>query len=305
MIGRPRTPADGFRDDEGEMRNQKNLDDATAEAVLRGRCPANRPELAPLAAFAEELRELACAPAPMPTGQLARLLETGLTSTRDQRVVSWNEARTAVQGSGRSKWGKSVLAGFFVAGLTKAGAASAATKSVAAVAIALTGVTGAAAADTLPTAVQDRVAATVEAVSPLDLPDSAEHRPDPRQHGAEVSADAKDPANRGVNRREVGERARAKAKPEQAGKRETVPSSRPSAPGQVGLDKANTTPAQGHAPTAAPVPTSTPSRAAQKPAAQAPERPAQGSQTPGQRPIEQPAQQSTERGTAAGQQSRP
>jgi hypothetical protein len=282
---RPRNPLGVPCDDEDEMRTHR-LDDATAEAVLRGVVPAERPDLHSLVAVTEHLRGLHARTAPpAPAGQLARLLDSGLApidDKGDQLVTAGSKARPAPQVSGLPKRRKNVVTELLAGIAAKLGAAGALTKGAAGVSIALASVTGAAAADVLPDAVQDRVAGAVEQVSPFDMPDSADARPDVAPDGAEVSRDAQDG---GVDGRQLSEDARSQHGPEtlpKGGAPEDAPAARPEQPGQTGLDTANTTPASPNAPDTAPVP-------AERPA------PAQPEQVPAEPPVA-PAPQAEQRG---------
>jgi hypothetical protein len=208
-----------------------HLDDRTAEALLQGHPPVDRPELDDVAALAAEVRELASGPTPLPTGALARLLEDGFTPAGDHPGVR-QERPTG--GRRRLTAGSSLTA-----------------RAAGALAFVLAGVTGAAAADALPAPVQDRVASVVERTTAIDLPDSADHRPDPRQHGPAVAADAKDG---GVDGRAMGDQAHDEAAPPAvpSAKPSPLPGGPPTAPGQHGLDNAADQPAGTHVPTAVP-----------------------------------------------------
>lgn len=287
------------------MRNHVDLDDSTADAVLRGVVPADRPDLDALVALTSELRALRTGTAPTPTGQLARLLAGGLApidDKGDRLVTAGSTARPAPQGSGLPKRRKTVLAELLTTATTKLGAASLLAKGAVGVSIALAGVTGTASADVLPQPVQDRVATAVEWVAPFDLPDSADQRPEPAPTGREVASDAK---NGGVDGRELGEAARKEAKPDQlprqAGRPQTAPSGRPEAPGAPGLSTANDGPAAEHAPDAVPTPARPVEAPAQRPA-QAPGQ--QSADSPAHRPAEVPAQQPAEAEQSGARASR-
>jgi hypothetical protein len=64
-------------DDRDEMRDPRIFDDRTAEALLAGRLPAERGDLAPLAELVADVRALAEGPTPRPSAALAALMEQG------------------------------------------------------------------------------------------------------------------------------------------------------------------------------------------------------------------------------------
>lgn len=112
---------------------------------------------------------------------------------------------------------------------------SVATKAAFGISMAAVGVTAGGAAGVLPGPTQAAVATTVEAVTPFSFPDAANTKAD---FGGTVATDASDG---GVDGTTVSADAKLQGD-----------ANRPAAPGQNGLDKANTTPAAGHAPTAVP-----------------------------------------------------
>lgn len=112
-------------------------------------------------------------------------------------------------------------------------------------------VTGGGAAGVLPGPAQGAVATTVEAVTPFSFPDAADAKAD---FGGTVATDATDG---GVDGPTVSAEAKLQGdvnRPADPGSTAGRPADagRPAAPGQKGLDKANTTPAAGRAPTAVP-----------------------------------------------------
>jgi outer membrane biosynthesis protein TonB len=302
----PRTPGDEFCDDEGEMRTHQNLDDSTAEAVLRGVVPADRPDLDALVALTAQLHALRSVAPPAPTGQLAQLVHSGLNVGDGKGVLAaGSETGPAPQVSRLPKPKRRLLPKLVTTATARLGAAGLLVKSAAGVSIALASVTGAATADLLPEQVQDRVAAVVEHVSPFDLPDSADQRPEPGPTGTDIADDVKDEQDRGVQDQTTGEGAVDGAKPD------TTLSERPEEPGQTGLDKANRGPGSEPAPDSAPLPGDNPApvpaprpaeQPAQKPAGQPAQKPAEP-QTgqPAQKRSEQPTQQPTH--TPAEQQA--
>ena len=120
-------------------------------------------------------------------------------------------------------------------------ALSVATKAAFGVGMATVAVTAGGAAGVLPGPTQAAVATTVEAVTPFSFPDGANTKAD---FGGTVATDATDG---GVDGTTVSADAKL-----QGDANRPADTGRPAAPGQKGLDKANTTPAAGHAPTAVP-----------------------------------------------------
>ncbi len=177
-------------DEHDEMRTQPLLDDQTIESVLAGRKSPARPEIDELASFFSEVRSVAAAPAPKLGADLAAILANGLTTT-DKGDLPAMAASTvtgpATQAAGLPKRRKSMIETIF---------ASAAAKAAAVLAGLSLATTGAAAADVLPRVAQDRVAAAVEALTPLDLPDSADKRQDGEHRKDGDAADkAEDPSD--------------------------------------------------------------------------------------------------------------
>ena len=121
------------------------VDDAVAEALLRGDAPAPEPDLAAVAAFVRDMRATACRAAPAPSPALAALLREGSAPPavavrpvrRRSPMAGWRR-RLAVTGIGFG--------------------------------VAVTGVVGAAAAGLLPDAVERVVGGVVETLTPLELP---------------------------------------------------------------------------------------------------------------------------------------
>jgi hypothetical protein len=139
------------------------MDDATAERLLRGAAPDDRPELEPLALLLSQVHELGSS-APAPTPALAALLQDGF--------VPGTAAATLLPVAPRAR--RSRLAA--VAGL------SLGLKVLTGTGVALAGVTTAAGAGVLPDAVQDRISGVVRTLTPFDLdpaPVSPAERPEP------------------------------------------------------------------------------------------------------------------------------
>lgn len=139
------------------MRSQALLTDGDVEAILRGEPVTGRPDLHELTRFVAELALAADEPLPEVGPKLAGLFQGRATSM------------PAVPRAGRP----ATAPRRFLAG------AAAAVGGLALL------TTGAAAADLLPRPLQDGVAAVVEGITPLDLPDSGD-RPvpagDPRRN---------------------------------------------------------------------------------------------------------------------------
>ena len=142
-------------DHSDEMRTQAMLEDHEIAALLEGKQADLRADLRELAGFVGEIRNTVAGPtlgpAPSVGPQLAAIFDRGATSEQVGKIAS----RPA--GTARRRLARVAA---MAAGLTFATA-------------------GAAAADLLPRAAQDGVAAVVERVTPLDVPDSHDHSGDP------------------------------------------------------------------------------------------------------------------------------
>ncbi|TQN35674.1 hypothetical protein FHU33_4902 [Blastococcus colisei] len=257
------------------------LDDAF-EAYLAGRLvPA---EAAPLALFADSVREMSARPG-RPSAGLAELLVTGLLTgsvdgSTEPAPTARGAAATALPGRSRRR---SRMFTVLAAGLAKFASAGAVAHATAGVGVALAGVTSAGAAGVLPAPIQDGVATTIEAVTPFELPDSADDRaslpeqagvpetgapdelPGPADipagpdFGTSVSDDAQDG---GVDGGQVSSDARATHQPEQPSATTAVPE-RPAAPAPAGEGPARAPKAPASAPQA---PAPAPAPAAEAPA---------------------------------------
>ena len=222
-----------------EMFRRNHIDDAAIEALLSGNGADD--EFAPLAAFAEELRSMAGGPVPVPSMQLAAMLAEGFSTEQGDLLVTAasNVPGPAQQAAGLPKWRKKrMIIAEFIAGL------SVAAKAAFGVSMAAASVTAAGAAGALPAPAQHAVAAAVEAATPFSFPDKANEKAD---FGGTVSTDARDG---GVDGKAVSEDAKKNGDANRADG--TGQDNRPADPGQNGIDKANTTPAAGHAPTSLP-----------------------------------------------------
>ena len=211
-----------FGDYEDEMQTQPLLDDQTIESILTGRAPSNRPELDDLARFVTEVRSVATGPTPRVGAQLAAVLAGGLSTDKGDlsATAASNVPGPGNQAAGLPKRRKSMLETI---------SAKAALAKAAAVLGGLTiATTGAAAADLLPGPAQNGVAAVIEALSPLDLPDSADKRKDGehRQDGDVADHKPEQPAN---FRTDVSGRAPEAAKEDGRAFGESVSNSAPKA----------------------------------------------------------------------------
>ena len=219
-----------------EMFRNHPLDDATIEAFFTGQ-PADE-DLAPLAGFVEDLRSVTSGPAPVPSMRLAAMLAEGFSTEKGDLLVTAasNVTGPASQAAGlpKRKRTKKMIIAELLAGLGVAAKAGIGLTAAAAA------VTAGGAAGVLPGPAQGAVSAGVEAVTPFSFPDRANAKAD---FGGTVSTDATDG---GVD----GETVSADAK---TNGEANADAGRPAAPGQKGLDQANTTPAAGRAPTSVPL----------------------------------------------------
>jgi len=213
-----------------EMFRRPSLDDAAVEAFFTGHGADE--ELAPLAALVEDLHSMTNGPAPAPSMQLAAMLADGFSTAKGDLLVTAasNVTGPAPQAAGLPKWRKKkMIIGEFLAGL------SVAAKAGFGISAAAAAVTTGGAAGVLPGPAQHVVATSVDAVTPFSFPDKANAH---ANFGGKVSTDARDG---GVDGKTVSTDAKLNGD-----------ANRPAAPGQNGLDQANTTPAAGHAPTSVP-----------------------------------------------------
>ena len=162
----------GWGDDVGEMPTRRPIDDASAEALLRGAAVPR--EMEPLAGFVRAIRSTAGQPV-RPSRELAERMASGVF------VVGEVDGRTTV---GRA--------------LSRLASLSLRTKVVTGLVATMTGLTGVTAAGALPDAAQARVESAIESITPIDFPDPAEF-------GQEVAEDAQDG---GVDGQEISEDAR-------------------------------------------------------------------------------------------------
>ena len=161
----------GWGDDVGEMPTRRPIDDASAEALLRGAAVPR--EMEPLAGFVRAIRSTAWQPV-RPSRELAERMASGV-------FVDEVDSRTTV---GRA--------------LSRLASLSLRTKVVTGLVATMTGLTGVTAAGALPDAAQARLENAIESITPIDFPHPAEF-------GQEVAEDAQDG---GVDGQEISEDAR-------------------------------------------------------------------------------------------------
>lgn len=160
-----------YGDDIPEMRNHLEPDERDVDAVLRGRRPAHRPDLEPLAQLVADLHLASAAPA-RPSAALAALLASGLAPVESPLTLA--PAPPVRRGAAAVRWATSLRT---------------AAKGGLLAAIAVLGVASAATAGVLPAAVQDKLSTAVETVTPWHIPRPAGHgigelvREKARHHG--------------------------------------------------------------------------------------------------------------------------
>ena len=161
----------GAGDYDTEMSRHHHIDDTAIEAFFTGNGAGD--ELAPLTAFADELRGMASGPAPAPSVQLATMLAEGFSTEKGDLLATAasNVPGPAPQVAGLPKWRrKRMVIAEFIAGL------SVAAKAAFGVSMAAASVTAAGAAGALPAPVQHAVAAAVEAATPVLVPRQGERQ---------------------------------------------------------------------------------------------------------------------------------
>ncbi len=237
-----------FDDDQYEMQAPRPLDDASTEAILSGRTSGRPDEFSSVVGFIEDLRGFAQAPVPPPSAALARVLAAGVTTEKGDlpATAASNVTGPAPQAAGLPKWRRKKMS-ILIGGLAaKLASLSVAAKAAGAMTLATASLGGAAVAG-VPVA-QDAVAV----VTPFSFPEKANEKAD---HGKTTSTDARDG---GVDGSQISDAAKQRAEERRAdGDRRPENTGAPEAPGSAGLDKANTTPAAGRAPTSVPASPST------------------------------------------------
>ena len=170
-----------------------------------------------------------------------------------------NVTGPAPQAAGLPKWRKKMLITELLAGLVaKFAGLGMVAKAGLGLTLAATSTTAAGAVGALPDPAQHAVATAVAAATPFTFPDSEKEAKDAKDakqakdnFGATVSADATDGVP-GVDGQVVSDAAKAKAKHDDTSGDAADNGVGPSTAGSTGLDRANETPAAGHAPTSVP-----------------------------------------------------
>jgi hypothetical protein len=242
-----------FGDYGNEMHEHRPLDEATAEALLRGRTPAGRQDLVLLAAFVDEMRSLASVPPPAPSAVLASVLASGLTTIEKgdlPATAASNVHGPARQAAGLPKWRKRRMIPTLLSGIAaKLAGLGLAAKAGLGLSMAVASVTAAGAAGVLPDPVQHAVAEAVGAVTPFQFPDTGDDKAD---FGGGISTDATDD-DEGVDGPSIADEAKDQGGdlPADAGDRPAEPGV-PADAGSQGIDQANQTPAADDTPSSVP-----------------------------------------------------
>lgn len=167
------------------------LDDADVEALLRGRVPVERPDLAALGTLLAAARETG-AVSPAPRGELAALLSEGFDpAARPAPAISvpaWGAAPDRSRAVGLLRRRAAHLAGLSVA-----------VQLVLFGGVAVAGVTTAAGAGALPEPLQRRMATVISVLTPFTVPDPAP-APGPKPAEAPAVATTPKPARTGEPR---------------------------------------------------------------------------------------------------------
>jgi hypothetical protein len=254
---RPRTLMSLFDGDMGEMPTPP-LDEPALEALMNGRqsTPSAFEWLRPVV---EDLEIVASGQAPVLQPALATLLAEGFSIEKGDLLVTAASKVTgpAPQAAGLPKWRKRKLSELFAGLMAKLAGLGLAAKIGLGLGVAAASVSGAGAAGALPDAAQHAVATVVGAATPFTFPDTAS---DHANMGETVSSDATGASEGtpGVDGQAVSEAAKAKshgdsrADPTDAGSTGVGANGVGANTGATGLDRANETPAAGHAPTSLP-----------------------------------------------------
>jgi len=220
------------------MKATVHITDEVVEAIVRGEpVPA---AFALVAAFADEVRLLASAPAPSPSPELAELL----AGHRPERVLSRAAELVVVGRPGGGSERKRMPGIESVAGLTgKVASLGLVAKLGLGTSLAAAGVAGAGVAGVLPAAANDAVRGAVEVVTPVEF-NSNEN--DTTNFGDRVSADATSESDgeNGVDGQQISEEAPGAANRSDSGAADEPPGQS----GETGLTRANQTPAAPNAP---------------------------------------------------------
>jgi hypothetical protein len=244
------------------------LDDRALEALLSG-APQPQSGFDWLVPFVEDLGAAASGPAPATKPALAMLLAQGFSTEKGDlpATAASNVTGPAPQAAGLPKWRKKMLISELLAGLvTKLAGLGMAAKAGMGLTLAAASTTAAGAVGVLPAPAQHAVATVVEAATPFSFPDEAN---DKSSFGATVSADASGASDGtpGVDGKAVSDAAKAKQDAEASTAVRTDANSGAGVganTGATGLDRANQTPAAGHAPTSVPAAPGAPGSQASK-----------------------------------------
>ena len=144
--------------------------DEAFDRYLAG-CPVLA-QAAALVAFADDVRAVA-ARRGRPSPQLAQLLTGGLVGASDADVVGAGPVPRSAQAGGHRRRKRTPF-GVLTAATARWTPTGAVAQAALGLGVVLAGVTGAGAARVLPAPVQDEVSAVVEAVTPFELPHSAD-----------------------------------------------------------------------------------------------------------------------------------
>ncbi len=239
-----------------EMRKPRALSDRQVEDFFTGSVAGE--DL--LTSFAHAARAAATGPAPLPTGELARILADGLTIDKGDLPVMAASKASGPRGevSGLPKWRRPIVATttLITTLIAKVGMASAAAKAGLATAALAGAFTAAGAAGALPAPVQNAVSHAVSAVTPVHLPTTANSHANPGTHQPSSQSGTHgrptSPGSVGLAQANSGPAAGHAPTSTPGGKPSSVDSGRPTSPGSGGLAQANSGPAAGHAPTSTP-----------------------------------------------------
>jgi hypothetical protein len=158
----------------GDVRDEMTIGclDEAFDRFLAGRPVPT--EAARLVAFVNDVRAVAVRPG-QPSPQLAELLATGLLTGPETAAARAVPTPGVAQPAGQQRRRRTML-GILAAATARLTSAGAVAQAATGLGIVLASVTGAGAAGVLPDPVQNPVSSVLEAVTPLELPDSADDR---------------------------------------------------------------------------------------------------------------------------------
>ncbi|HET7722398.1 MAG TPA: hypothetical protein VFK43_20700, partial [Acidimicrobiales bacterium] len=247
------------------------LDDRALEALLSG-APSAQSGFDWLVPFVEDLEKASQEPAPVVRPALALLLKEGFSPANGTSPLATSPAPAAMPPAPRTERAdvRPILRG----ALGRVAALGLLAKAGLGFSLVAASTTAAGAAGVLPGPAQHAVAKVVSAATPFNFPDKASDKAD---HGRNVSTDATGAGDgvAGVDGKAISDAA--KTTPGNGSTPAGTPASGngvgPSETGATGLDRANETPAAGHAPTSVPGrggPPATPAKPTTPAAANAP-----------------------------------